>query len=48
VPADLLVSHGDVVRVGECTLEVIHLRGHTTWFEAFRSYVSEHDPSIVI
>jgi glyoxylase-like metal-dependent hydrolase (beta-lactamase superfamily II) len=29
VPPDQLVSHGDVVRVGEVPLEVIHLRGHT-------------------
>lgn len=29
VPPDLLVSHGDVIRFGDCELEVIHLRGHT-------------------
>jgi glyoxylase-like metal-dependent hydrolase (beta-lactamase superfamily II) len=29
VPPDHLVTHGDVVGVGECRLEVIHLRGHT-------------------
>jgi glyoxylase-like metal-dependent hydrolase (beta-lactamase superfamily II) len=29
VPPDFLVEHGDVVRVGECELEIIHLRGHT-------------------
>ncbi|HEY8372021.1 MAG TPA: MBL fold metallo-hydrolase [Pseudonocardiaceae bacterium] len=29
VPVDRLVEHGDVIEVGECTLEVIHLRGHT-------------------
>jgi glyoxylase-like metal-dependent hydrolase (beta-lactamase superfamily II) len=29
VPPDLLVEHGDTVTVGDCTLEVIHLRGHT-------------------
>ena len=29
VPADFLVRHGDVIRVGECDLEIIHLRGHT-------------------
>lgn len=29
VPTDLLVEGGDVVRVGDVTLEVIHLRGHT-------------------
>ncbi|MGH3763061.1 MBL fold metallo-hydrolase [Actinophytocola sp.] len=29
VPPDRLVSHGDTVPVGECVLEVIHLRGHT-------------------
>lgn len=29
VPPDILVEHGDTVSVGECTLEVIHLRGHT-------------------
>ncbi|SHG15343.1 MBL fold metallo-hydrolase [Streptoalloteichus hindustanus] len=29
VPPDQLVEHGDVVRFGECELEVIHLRGHT-------------------
>lgn len=29
VPPDTLVQHGDVVSVGECALEVIHLRGHT-------------------
>ncbi|MDT7619392.1 MAG: hypothetical protein QOG57_6229 [Pseudonocardiales bacterium] len=29
IPADLLVDHGDTVRVGELDLEVIHLRGHT-------------------
>ncbi|GGM70508.1 Zn-dependent hydrolase [Longimycelium tulufanense] len=29
VPPDQLVEHGDVVSVGDCELEVIHLRGHT-------------------
>jgi glyoxylase-like metal-dependent hydrolase (beta-lactamase superfamily II) len=29
VPPDVLVNHGDTVTVGTCTLEVIHLRGHT-------------------
>jgi glyoxylase-like metal-dependent hydrolase (beta-lactamase superfamily II) len=29
VPPDFLVDHGDTVTVGDCTLEVIHLRGHT-------------------
>ena len=29
IPADVLVEHGDTVRVGEVELEVIHLRGHT-------------------
>ncbi|MCP2258457.1 Glyoxylase, beta-lactamase superfamily II [Streptoalloteichus tenebrarius] len=29
VPPDQLVEHGDVVRFGQCELEVIHLRGHT-------------------
>lgn len=29
VPPDHLVDHGDVVSVGDCQLEVIHLRGHT-------------------
>ena len=29
VPPDELVRHGDTVSVGECTLEVLHLRGHT-------------------
>ncbi|MFT7838049.1 MBL fold metallo-hydrolase [Saccharothrix sp. BKS2] len=29
VPPDVLVEHGDVVRVGEVPLEVVHLRGHT-------------------
>lgn len=29
VPPDVFVKHGDTVTVGECTLEVIHLRGHT-------------------
>jgi glyoxylase-like metal-dependent hydrolase (beta-lactamase superfamily II) len=29
VPPDLLVEHGDTVSVGQVTLEVIHLRGHT-------------------
>ncbi len=29
VPPDVLVDHGDVIRVGECELEIIHLRGHT-------------------
>jgi glyoxylase-like metal-dependent hydrolase (beta-lactamase superfamily II) len=29
VPPDFLVEHGDTVKVGDCTLEVIHLRGHT-------------------
>jgi glyoxylase-like metal-dependent hydrolase (beta-lactamase superfamily II) len=29
VPADRLVDHGDEVAVGELTLEVVHLRGHT-------------------
>ena len=26
---DLLVEHGDTVTLGDCSLEVIHLRGHT-------------------
>lgn len=29
VPPDVLVNHGDTIQVGECPLEVIHLRGHT-------------------
>jgi glyoxylase-like metal-dependent hydrolase (beta-lactamase superfamily II) len=29
VPPDVLVQHGDVIKVGDCDLEVIHLRGHT-------------------
>jgi glyoxylase-like metal-dependent hydrolase (beta-lactamase superfamily II) len=29
IPADVLVEHGDTVRVGEIELEVVHLRGHT-------------------
>ena len=29
LPVDRPVEHGDTVRVGEHTLEVIHLRGHT-------------------
>lgn len=29
VPPDFLLEHGDTVSVGECTLKVIHLRGHT-------------------
>ncbi|SFQ67747.1 Glyoxylase, beta-lactamase superfamily II [Amycolatopsis arida] len=29
VPPDFLVEHGDTLTVGACTLEVIHLRGHT-------------------
>ncbi|WP_026424413.1 MBL fold metallo-hydrolase [Actinokineospora inagensis] len=29
VPPDRLVTHGDTIEVGEVTLEVIHLRGHT-------------------
>jgi len=29
VPPDFLVEHGDTLEVGESTLEVIHLRGHT-------------------
>jgi glyoxylase-like metal-dependent hydrolase (beta-lactamase superfamily II) len=29
VPPDRLVTQGDTVRVGDCVLEVIHLRGHT-------------------
>nr|WP_042187092.1 MBL fold metallo-hydrolase [Kibdelosporangium sp. MJ126-NF4]CEL17802.1 metallo-beta-lactamase superfamily protein [Kibdelosporangium sp. MJ126-NF4]CTQ90974.1 metallo-beta-lactamase superfamily protein [Kibdelosporangium sp. MJ126-NF4] len=29
VPPDQFVKHGDTIQVGECTLEVIHLRGHT-------------------
>jgi glyoxylase-like metal-dependent hydrolase (beta-lactamase superfamily II) len=29
VPTDELVTHGDGVQVGACTLEVIHLVGHT-------------------
>ncbi|WP_440899315.1 MBL fold metallo-hydrolase [Actinosynnema sp.] len=29
VPPDFLVEHGDTLQVGESTLEVIHLRGHT-------------------
>lgn len=29
VPPDLFVDHGDTVPVGDCLLEVIHLRGHT-------------------
>jgi glyoxylase-like metal-dependent hydrolase (beta-lactamase superfamily II) len=29
VPPDVLVEHGAEIPVGACTLEVIHLRGHT-------------------
>jgi glyoxylase-like metal-dependent hydrolase (beta-lactamase superfamily II) len=29
VPPDVLVEHGGTVTVGDCPLEVIHLRGHT-------------------
>jgi glyoxylase-like metal-dependent hydrolase (beta-lactamase superfamily II) len=29
VPPDRLLEHGDTIPVGEVTLEVIHLRGHT-------------------
>lgn len=29
VPVDELVDHGDQVRFGEITLDVVHLRGHT-------------------
>ncbi|MFC0436505.1 MBL fold metallo-hydrolase [Kutzneria buriramensis] len=29
VPPDFLVEHGDTLEVGESTLEIIHLRGHT-------------------
>ncbi|MFD4254148.1 MBL fold metallo-hydrolase [Amycolatopsis thermoflava] len=29
VPPDFLVEDGDTLTVGDCTLEVIHLRGHT-------------------
>jgi len=29
VPADILVNHGDTIQLGSCSLEVIHLRGHT-------------------
>jgi len=29
VPPDRFVDHGDTIAVGDCELEVIHLRGHT-------------------
>jgi glyoxylase-like metal-dependent hydrolase (beta-lactamase superfamily II) len=29
IPPDFLVENGDTLHVGECVLEVIHLRGHT-------------------
>ncbi|MGH3948085.1 MAG: MBL fold metallo-hydrolase, partial [Pseudonocardiaceae bacterium] len=29
VPPDFFLEHGDTVSVGDCELEVIHLRGHT-------------------
>lgn len=29
VPPDLLVDQGDTIAVGDCQVEVIHLRGHT-------------------
>ncbi|EFL08786.1 metallo-beta-lactamase superfamily protein [Streptomyces sp. AA4] len=29
IPPDFLVEHGDTLKVGAVTLEVIHLRGHT-------------------
>lgn len=29
IPPDQLVDHGDTLSVGQCRLEVIHLRGHT-------------------
>jgi glyoxylase-like metal-dependent hydrolase (beta-lactamase superfamily II) len=29
VPPDFLLEHGSTVNVGDCVLEVIHLRGHT-------------------
>ncbi|WP_133742798.1 MBL fold metallo-hydrolase [Actinorugispora endophytica] len=36
VPVDELVGHGDTVAVGECALEVLHLRGHTPGSIALR------------
>lgn len=29
IPPDFLLEHGDTINVGDVTLEVIHLRGHT-------------------
>ena len=29
IPPDFLVSQGDTITFGDCTLDVIHLRGHT-------------------
>src|SRR5699024_1730363 len=29
VPPDFLLEHGDTITVGDCTLNVLHLRGHT-------------------
>ncbi len=29
VPPDRFVGHGDTIEVGDCVLEVIHVRGHT-------------------
>ncbi len=29
VPTDVLLHDGDIVEVGECSLEVVHLVGHT-------------------
>lgn len=29
IPPDFLLEHGDKISVGECELEIVHLRGHT-------------------
>jgi glyoxylase-like metal-dependent hydrolase (beta-lactamase superfamily II) len=41
VPPDLLLTHGDTLSVGEVTLDVIHLRGHTPGSLA----LVHHDPT---
>jgi len=41
VPPDLLLTHGDPLSVGEVTLDVIHLRGHTPGSLA----LVHHDPT---
>jgi glyoxylase-like metal-dependent hydrolase (beta-lactamase superfamily II) len=46
IPPDRLVGHGDTVTVGQVTLDVIHLRGHTPGSIALLHHDTEGTPHL--